>query len=63
MWKINEKFLEEQLKAGKEFYLSHDPFSLLNGTGSGYAREIEYLIDKDVKEFILVSESLWKAVW
>ncbi|MGB3586486.1 MAG: hypothetical protein WBA23_08105 [Tunicatimonas sp.] len=55
--------MEEQLKAGKEFYLSHDPFSLLNGTGSGYAREIEYLIDKDVKEFILVSESLWKAVW
>lgn len=60
MWKLNQKFLDDQISSGKEFYFSHDPFSPVNATG--YAREINYLIDKGVKDFIKEG-NIWKAIW
>ncbi len=60
MWKINQKFLDEQILSGKSFYFSHDPFSAIDGTG--FAREVNYLIDKGVKNFIKDGE-IWKAIW
>ena len=42
MWKINEKFLEQQINAGKNFILSHNP-----ADAEGYfANEVNYLIGR-----------------
>lgn len=60
IWKINKKFIDDQIANGKEFWFSHDPFSPKNG--QFYAREVNYLIDLNVKEFIKIGD-LWKAIW
>jgi hypothetical protein len=60
MWKINKKFIDEQKALGKEFWFSHDPFSPIEG--QFYAREINYLIDEGVTDFVKIGDS-WKAVW
>jgi hypothetical protein len=41
IWKVNESFIDQQLKAGKQVILSHDPS---NATGF-YRREVQYLED------------------
>jgi len=61
MWKINAKFIDDQIAAGKEFFFSHNPFSAK--TNTGLSREAELLIDRGVTDFIRVGENLWKAVW
>ncbi len=60
MWKINKKFIDDQKALGKEFWFSHDPFSPIEG--QFYAREINYLIDEGVTDFVKIGDS-WKAVW
>ncbi|WP_110953616.1 hypothetical protein [Anaerosinus massiliensis] len=42
MWKINQKFLEQQVNAGKNFVFSHNPFE-----ADGYfLNEVDYLISR-----------------
>lgn len=60
MWKINKKFIDDQKALGKEFWFSHDPFTPVND--QFYAREINYLIDQGVTDFIKIGDS-WKAIW
>ncbi|SEO96831.1 hypothetical protein SAMN04488134_1263, partial [Amphibacillus marinus] len=42
IWKINEKFLDIQIGAGRDIYLSHNPLDYI-GDGSFYSQEIAYL--------------------
>ena len=60
LWKNNKKFRDNQKALNKEFWFSHDPFSPIEG--QFYAREVNYLIDIGVTDFINVGD-LWKAVW
>ena len=60
IWKINKKFIDNQYKAGKEFWFSHDPYS--PRTEQYFSDEVSYLIDLGVKDFKKVGD-LWKAVW
>lgn len=60
LWRINKAFLDEQLSQRKEFYFSHDPFSPKRE--QYFSLEIEYLIEKGVKDFIKDGD-LWKAIW
>ena len=60
MWEINKKFLKDQKNQGKEFWLSHDPFS--PGNDEFFAREVNWLIDNNVQNFQQIG-GLWKAVW
>lgn len=58
MWNINKEFLNQQWKAGKDFYFSHNPWE-----ATGYfQQEVLHLIDLGVKDFIQVGNNLWKAV-
>jgi hypothetical protein len=50
MWKINERFLDAQIDAGKTFVFSHNP---LEATGI-FAREIKYITQN--KGYQLVME-------
>jgi hypothetical protein len=43
MWKINKQFIDEQHKAKKEFWFSHDPYS--PKTDQFFSDEVSYLID------------------
>ena len=56
LWKINEAFLDQQIRAGKQILLSHDP-----STATGfYLREVQYLEDLGYR---FVQENwIWKAV-
>ena len=55
-WKINEAFLKQQLRAGKNVVLSHDP---AKATGF-YAREVAFL--KDAGYTFKQENWVWKAV-
>lgn len=58
MWNINEQFLNQQWKAGKDFYFSHNPWE-----ATGYfEKEVLHLMDLGVKDFVEVGGGLWKAV-
>jgi len=60
IWKINKEFIDQQAKANKEFFLSHDPYNLEYYNGF-YQKEIDYLT-KDLKFSIeKVEENLWKV--
>ena len=61
MWSINEKFLDQQWSAGKDFLLSHNPWEATT-LGSYYEKEILHLIDLGAKDFIQVSQKLWEVV-
>ncbi len=64
IWKVNEKFLDDQINAGKEILLSNDPTKKYlffdNGAKRFYQREIDYLTSKGYK-FSITSDGLWKA--
>lgn len=60
MWEINKKFLQNQKNQGKEFWLSHDPFS--PGNDQFFAREVNWLIDNGAQDFQQVGD-LWKVIW
>jgi hypothetical protein len=55
LWKVNETFLRQQIKQGKQIILSHDP-----SKATGYfAKEVEYLRSLDYQ---FVRENwIWKA--
>jgi len=56
LWKINESFLNQQLRAGKEVILSHDP-----SKASGFfLREVDYL--KDLGYRFVRDGWVWRAV-
>ena len=56
MWNINKAFLKQQITAGNNFILTHNPY-----TADGfYRREVKYLI-KEGYTFIKDGE-VWKAV-
>jgi len=56
LWKINESFLNQQLRAGKEVILSHDPSK---ATGF-FLREVDYL--KDLGYRFVQDGWVWRAV-
>lgn len=58
MWKINEKFLNQQIKQKKDIYLSHDPSEYIN-TDTFYGRELQFLQKKGC-EFVEDGD-IWKA--
>ena len=60
IWRINEEFLSQQIKAGKDIYLSSNPF-LYMGDGSYYASEIQYLIDAGF-DFVEEAGGVWHAI-
>ena len=56
MWKINKKFLEQQLQQRKIFYFSHDSMK-----ASGYfQKEVNFLKDNGFK--FIKDGDFWKAV-
>jgi len=56
IWQVNKTFLQQQIKAGKEVVLSHDP---LKATGF-YKREVNYLNQLGYK--FVQDGWVWKAV-
>ena len=56
IWRINETFLDHQLKAGKEIILSHNPAKATRF----YLREVQYLEDLGYK--FVQDGWVWKAV-
>ena len=60
IWRINKQYIDEQKALGKDFYFSHDPFSPKDH--QFFAREVNYLIDLGVKDFVKIDD-LWKAIW
>ncbi len=69
MWKINEKFINDNFKSGKSFYFSHNPNDInVVVKGSFYDDEInllkELVFNKYGKEakFNLINQN-WKLEW
>ena len=64
VWEINKSFLDQQWKAGKEFYFSHNPWnaSILGGAGNSFEKEVSHLIYLGVKDFVPSGNGLWRAV-
>lgn len=59
IWKINKEFIDQQVKANKEIFLSHDPYNEKFYKGF-YQKEIDYLT-KELKYTIeKIEENLWK---
>jgi RHS repeat-associated protein len=59
MWNINKAFLNQQLKAGKKIFCSHDPWE-----STGYFQdELLHLIDSGATDFVEVGPNLWKVVF
>jgi hypothetical protein len=56
LWRINESFLDQQMRAGKQIILSHDP---TKATGF-FQREVSYL-ERLGYEFVQ-DGWVWKAV-
>ena len=56
MWRVNESFLDQQIRTGKEIILSHDP---VKATGF-YQREIGYLNELGYK--FVQDGWVWRAV-
>ncbi|HWT75741.1 MAG TPA: hypothetical protein VN258_13630 [Mobilitalea sp.] len=64
IWKVNKKFIDDQISAKKQILLSNDPFVkyLFNdGTKRFYQREIDYLKGRGYK-FVKTIDGLWKAI-
>ena len=58
MWRINKKFLDDQIAAGKKIYFSHDPNT---ASTQGLIREINYLKEKGYSNIIeLETGKLWE---
>ena len=63
IWKINKKFIDEQIAAGKEILLTNDPtkkYLFDDGIPRFYQRELNYLMELRYT-FDEVSDGLWKA--
>jgi peptidoglycan hydrolase-like protein with peptidoglycan-binding domain len=63
IWKVNKKFIDNQITAGKEILLSNDPFIKYlfpDGSKRFYQREIDYLKNLGYK-FTATNDGLWKA--
>jgi hypothetical protein len=59
MWRINQKFIDEQKLLNKDFYFSHDP-----NLATGYfLREVNYLTDDLGGTIVTVNSNTWKIVW
>jgi hypothetical protein len=57
----NKLFIDEQwVIPNKEIVFSHDPWQAL--PGSMFEKEVLYLIDKGVSDFVQIEGNLWKAV-
>ena len=64
VWKVNAKFIDDQIGAGKEIILSNDPslkYLFDDGKPRFFQREIDYLIEKGYK-FDKTTDGLWKAI-
>ncbi|WP_027088436.1 hypothetical protein [Cohnella panacarvi] len=63
IWRVNEKFIKEQISAGKEILLSNNPFEQYlfdDGSKRFFQRELDYLT---VSGYIFseTSDGMWKA--
>lgn len=64
IWKVNEKFIDEQIAAGKEILLSNNPdkgYYFTGGARRFYQRELDYLTSQGYK-FEKISDELWQAI-
>ena len=64
IWKINEKFIQNQFDLGKTFYFSHDP---IQATGF-YQQEIDFLKQIINQKYnkpatFIRDNQYWKLVW
>lgn len=59
MWKINKKYLDDQISMGKNFNLSHNPTPGSSTYSGFYQREIEYLKSNGYK--IIKKGDYWSA--
>jgi RHS repeat-associated protein len=59
MWELNSRFLDNQFKAGKGFYFSHDPSK---ATGF-FSMEVNYIKNNLKAKGFIKSGKYWKAVW
>lgn len=58
VWEVNERFLQEQLTAGKDFYTSTNPYE---ATGYFYD-EVDWLMNRGYTFEYIPSQGIWKAV-
>lgn len=58
IWEVNERFLQEQLTAGKDFYTSTNPYE---ATGYFYD-EVDWLMNRGYTFEYIPSQGIWKAV-
>jgi hypothetical protein len=58
MWRINEKFLNNQKSMRKEFYFSHDPF-IEASKNTFMGREVRYFGIENIKK---INDNLWKVI-
>ena len=58
MWEINKQFIKTQWDQGKEFLFSHNSYNATNS----FLKEVNYLKELGVKEFVSTSDGLWKAI-
>ena len=58
IWKINEAFLDQQLKQGKQILFSHDPSKAR--PKSFFKKEVKYLIKEGYK-FRKNNQWIWEA--
>lgn len=64
IWKVNKKFLDEQIKQNKKIILTADPdkgYYLPDGQKRFFQREIDYLKSLGY-EFVKIKEGIWEAV-
>ena len=64
IWKVNKKFIDQQISAKKEILLSNDPYVkyLFNdGQKRFYQREIDYLKGRGYR-FVKTIDGFWKAI-
>ena len=64
MWKVNQKFLDEEIRAGKEIILTNNPYEKYlfeDGSKRFFQRELDYLKNKGYS-FVSTDNNLWKAV-
>lgn len=64
VWKVNKAYLDDEIAAGKEIFLSNNPkdtYYLNNGQPQFYQRELDYLEELNFT-FEDVGNGLWKAI-
>ncbi len=64
VWKVNMKFIDDQIVANKEILLTNDPnvkYLFEDGSLRFYQREIDYLISSGYS-FNITTDGLWKAI-